>query len=103
MDQVISFEPKSFAAQRAQENINLIHLSAEVYTIAVSSNNGQTFLEDRGGTNSNNMTIMKDRLSSFPIRKVPCTTLDSFMERGPSLDVAFIKPDVDKHENGVIK
>ena len=103
MSKVILFEPNSFAAQRAQENINLNHLNAVVYATAASSNNGELFIEDRGGTNSYNMTIINGSLSSFPIRKVPCITLDSFLERRPSLNVVFIKNDVEGHENDVIK
>jgi FkbM family methyltransferase len=103
MEQVILFEPNPLASKRAKENMDLNHLNAEVYAIAVSSNDGQIFLEDRGGTNSNNMTIRNDKLSLFPIRKVPCTSLDSFMKMKPDLSVAFIKIDVEGHENDVIK
>lgn len=103
MDQVILFEPNPLAAQRAQENIYLNHLHAEVYAVAVSSKTGQIFLENRGGTSSTNMTIENGGSSAFPIRKVPCTTLDSFLEMKPNLPIKFIKIDVEGHENDVIK
>ena len=103
MDQVILFEPNPLAAQRAKENINLNHLNAAVYAVAVSSNDGYIFLEDRGGTDSTNMTVRNLRDSAFPVRKVPCTTLDNFLDLKSSLSVSLIKIDVEGHENDVIK
>ena len=103
MDQVILFEPNPLAAQRAKENMNLNHLNATVYAVAVSSNDGHIFLEDRGGTDSTNMTVRNLRASAFPVRKVPCTTLDNFLDMKSSLRLSLIKIDVEGHENDVIK
>lgn len=103
MDQVILFEPNPLAAQRAKENMELNHLNAAVYAMAVSSDDGHIFLEDRGGTDSTNMTVRNLRASAFPVRKVPCTTLDSFLDKQSNLGVSLIKIDVEGHENDVIK
>jgi len=102
MDQFILFEPNPVAARRAAENFSLNELHFEVHQMAVSDRTGKIFLEDRGGTDSTNMTRIHPNGSRFPLREVDCVSLDDFFQRRNER-LSFIKIDVEGHECSVFR
>ena len=101
----ILFEPNALAVNRARENLELNNLAYEIQATALSEREGEIFLEDRGGVDTENRTMRDPKDTPFPVRKVPCTTLDSVLrERIDQLGgVDIIKIDVEGHEGEVLK
>jgi len=101
----ILFEPNGLAVDRARENLELNRLAYEIHATALSERQGEIFLEDRGGVDTENRTIRDPEDTPFPVRKVPCTTLDCVLS-GRHVQpgcVTIIKIDVEGHELVVLK
>jgi FkbM family methyltransferase len=100
----ILFEPNPVAAARARENLALNHLGFEVLELALSDRAGVVEIENAGGVDSCNRTVV-GFTTSVPTISVPRNTLDSFLaERGalPAL-ISAVKIDVEGHENSVLR
>jgi len=100
----ILFEPNPVAAARARENLALNHLGFEVHELALSDRAGTVELENIGGVNSCNRTVV-GFTTSVPTISVPRKTLDSFLgERGTlPFPISAVKIDVEGHENSVLR
>lgn len=105
INHAVLFEPNPLAAERARENLALNHLDFQVVEEAVSDETGTVTLEDRGGTDSRNRTIVGNLKSTFPLRIVPRTTVDDFLATRLNITtpISFIKIDVEGHENAVLR
>lgn len=103
IDHAILFEPNYLAAQRALDNITINDLDFEVHNIALSDKEGEIFLEDRG-VSCTNRILIDPRQTLFPIQKIRCISLDVFLKniKTPIKNIAFIKIDVEGHENSVL-
>lgn len=104
VEEAILFEPNPLAAERANKNIALNHLRFQVVVQAVSDQVGQVVLEDRGGTDTRNRTIVGNMKTSFQTRIVPSTTIDHF-SNNEKIDkpISLVKVDVEGHENAVLR
>jgi FkbM family methyltransferase len=100
----ILFEPNPIAAARARENLALNQLSFEVQELALSDQAGVVEIENAGGVDSCNRTVV-GFTTSLPTISVPRNTLDSFLAgRDPSqAPVSAVKIDVEGHENSVLR
>lgn len=100
----ILFEPNPVAAARARENLALNHLGFEVNELALSDQSGVVELENAGGVDSCNRTVVGFS-TLVPTIFVPCTTLDSFLaQQGPlPAPISAVKIDVEGHENSVLR
>jgi FkbM family methyltransferase len=100
----ILFEPNPVAAARARENLALNHLGFELHELALSDQAGAVELENAGGVDSCNRTVV-GFTTSVPTISVPRTTLDSFLaERGTlPAPISAVKIDVEGHENYVLR
>jgi len=105
IDHAFMFEPNPIAAARARDNITINSLRFEVHEAALSDSVGEVELEDRGGVDSSNRTIVGKIKTSFPTRTVPRITLDSFLETKAAKFPAIkaVKIDVEGHENSVLR
>jgi FkbM family methyltransferase len=105
VDRAFLFEPNATASQRAKSNMVRNHLDFEVHTVALSDEVGELFLEDRGGVDSTNRTLIDPQTTSFPTRKVRRITLDSFIKEHVDVgkNIALVKIDVEGHENAVLR
>jgi FkbM family methyltransferase len=101
----ILFEPTGLAARRAAENLALNRLNFEVQALALSDKRGEVYFQERGEVDTQNMVVTGPGRSPFPIRQVPCDTLDHFLEgrRISPFNIALIKIDVEGHENSVLR
>lgn len=104
IDHAILFEPNPAAAARARENLVLNHLGFEVHELALSDQRGVVELENAGGVDSCNRTVV-GFTTSAPTIPVPRETLDSFLtERGVlPAPISTVKIDVEGHENSVLR
>jgi FkbM family methyltransferase len=100
----ILFEPNPVAAARARENLALNHLSFEVQEVALSDETGVVEIENAGGVDSCNRTVV-GFTTSVPTISVPRDTLDNFLAARGALPapVSAIKIDVEGHENSVLR
>lgn len=100
----ILFEPNPVAAARARENLALNHLSFEVHEVALSDQAGAVELENAGGVDSCNRTVVAFT-TSVPTISVPRNTLDSFLAQRGALPapISAVKIDVEGHENCVLR
>ena len=98
------FEPNPIAAARARENIAINRLAFEVHEFALSDSTGTVELEDRGGVDSCNRTVVGFR-TDLPTRLVRCITLDEFLQSHDAWTYArsAVKIDVEGHENSVLR
>jgi len=101
----ILFEPNTLAVTRAVENLRLNALNFEIHTMALSDQEGEVFFEDQGDVSTTNRVLVDHQQSAFPVHKVPCTTLDTFLSTHTPLvnDIDVIKIDVEGHENAVLQ
>lgn len=104
IEHAILFEPNPIAAARARENLALNHLSFEVHELALSDQAGMVEIENAGGVDSCNRTVI-GFTTSLPTISVPRNTLDGFLrERGARLaPISAVKIDVEGHENSVLR
>lgn len=104
VEKAILFEPNPLAAERAKENIALNRLGFQVVVQGISDHVGHIELEDRGGTDTRNRTIIAGMGTSFPTRSVPSTTVDYFLH-SQRIDkpISLVKIDVEGHENAVLR
>ncbi len=100
----ILFEPNPVAAARARENLALNHLSFEVRELALSDLAGIVEVENAGGVDSCNRTVVGFS-TSVPTISVRRNTLDAFLAEGGALPapISAIKIDVEGHENSVLR
>jgi FkbM family methyltransferase len=100
----ILFEPNPAAAARARENLALNHLGFEVHELALSDQAGVVELENAGGVDSCNRTVV-GFAASVPTISVPRNTLDSFLDECGALaaPILAVKIDVEGHENSVLR
>jgi len=100
----ILFEPNPIAAARARENLALNHLDFEVHELALSDRAGTVEIENAGGVDSCNRTVV-GFTTSFPTVSVPSSTLDGFLadRRAHLAPIAAVKIDVEGHENSVLR
>jgi FkbM family methyltransferase len=100
----ILFEPNPAAAARARENLALNHLGFEVHELALSDQAGVVELENAGGVDSCNRTVV-GFAASVPTISVPRDTLDSFLDECGALaaPILAVKIDVEGHENSVLR
>lgn len=105
VDHAILFEPNPLSAQHARENLALNFLEFEVVAAALSDEEGEIFLEDRGKATVANRTLLDPQMTTFPVRTVPRTTLDTFLRNraNPIGSITLLKIDVEGHENSVIR
>ncbi|HUK23647.1 MAG TPA: FkbM family methyltransferase [Terriglobales bacterium] len=96
------FEPNPVAAARARENLALNQLAFEVHELALSDSSGTVELENSGGVNSSNRTVVGFK-SAKPTRLVPRMTFDDFLRGRPPLEISIVKIDVEGHENAVLR
>lgn len=104
LQHAILFEPNPIAAARARENLALNHLGFEVHELALSDQVGTVEVEDAGGVDSCNRTVV-GFTTSVPTISVRRNTLDSFLaERSSRLaPISAVKIDVEGHENSVLR
>jgi FkbM family methyltransferase len=104
LQQAILFEPNPAAAARARENIALNHLNFEVHELALSDQPGIVQLENAGGVDSCNRTVVGFTTSvpTIPVRR---NTLDNFLAGRCALpnSITAVKIDVEGHENSVLR
>jgi FkbM family methyltransferase len=100
----ILFEPNPAALARARENLVLNELPFEIHQLALSDQAGVVELENAGGVDSCNRTVV-GFTTSVPTISVPRSTLDGFLaERGAlSAPITAVKIDVEGHENSVLR
>jgi len=100
----ILFEPNPIAAARARENLALNHLGFEVHELALSDQAGTVEIENAGGVDSCNRTVV-GFTTSVPTISVRRNTLDNFLaERNARLaPISAVKIDVEGHENSVLR
>jgi FkbM family methyltransferase len=100
----ILFEPNPAAVVRARENLTLNDLPFEIHQLALSDQSGVVELENAGGVDSCNRTVV-GFTTSVPTISVPRSTLDGFLaERGAvPAPVTAVKIDVEGHENSVLR
>ena len=103
IDRSILFEPNPIAAKRARENLAINQLPFEVHELAISDIRGTVELEDAGGVNSCNRTVVGFE-TKIRTRSVSRITLDEFLaEQAISHEISAVKIDVEGHENAVIR
>jgi len=103
IDRAILFEPNPVAAARARENVGINQLPFEVHELAVSDLQGLVEVEDVGGGNSCNRTVV-GFVTKVPTRTVRRVTLDEFLdEQRITSEISVVKIDVEGHENAVIR
>jgi len=100
----ILFEPNPIAAARARENLALNQLSFEVQELALSDQAGVVEIENAGGVDSCNRTVVGFN-TSLPTISVPRNSLDNFLAERDALSapVSAVKIDVEGHENSVLR
>jgi FkbM family methyltransferase len=100
----ILFEPNPTAAARARENLALNHLGFEVLELALSDQPGVVEIENAGGVDSCNRTVV-GFTTSLPTISVRRNTLDHFLEEHGVLPapICAVKIDVEGHENSVLR
>jgi FkbM family methyltransferase len=100
----ILFEPNPIAAARARENLALNHLNFEVHELALSDRAGVVEIENAGGVDSCNRTVV-GFTTTLPTISVPCNTVDGFLAKHSVLPVPIsaVKIDVEGHENAVLR
>jgi len=100
----ILFEPNPAAAARARENLALNHLGFEVQELALSDQGGTVEIENAGGVDSCNRTVVGFS-TSLPTISVARKTLDSFLKERSTrpAPIAAVKIDVEGHENSVLR
>jgi FkbM family methyltransferase len=99
----VLFEPNPIAAARARENLALNHLNYEVHELALSDQAGTVEIENAGGVDSCNRTVV-GFTTSVPTISVPRNTLDRFLAGHPHpVPVSAVKIDVEGHENSVLR
>ena len=99
----ILFEPNPAAAARARENLALNHLGFEVHELALSDQAGTVEIENAGGVDSCNRTVV-GFTTSLPTISVARNTLDNFLPgRAGTAPIAAVKIDVEGHENSVLR
>jgi len=105
VDHAILFEANPLVALRAREHMALNSLDFEVNATALSDAQGEIYLEDRGKATVANRTLLDPATTTYPVRRVPRTTLDIFLKNRlkPIENLSVIKIDVEGHENSVIK
>jgi len=100
----ILFEPNPAAAARARENLALNHLGFEVHELALSDQAGLVEIENAGGVDSCNRTVV-GFTTSLPTISVRRQTLDLFLAEHDALPapISAVKIDVEGHENSVLR
>jgi FkbM family methyltransferase len=100
----ILFEPNPVAAARARENLVLNHLGFEVHELALSDQAGAVELENAGGVDSCNRTVV-GFTTSVPTISVRRNTLGAFLATHSALSapITAVKIDVEGHENCVLR
>jgi FkbM family methyltransferase len=100
----ILFEPNPAAAARARENLALNQLGFEVQELALSDQPGLVEIENAGGVDSCNRTVV-GFTTSLPTISVRRNTLDRFLEEHGVLPapISAVKIDVEGHENSVLR
>jgi FkbM family methyltransferase len=100
----ILFEPNPVAAARARENLALNHLGFEVHDLALSDQAGMVEIENAGGVDSCNRTVV-GFTTSLPTISVRRNTLDGFLAEHGALPapISAVKIDVEGHENSVLR
>ncbi len=100
----ILFEPNPIAAARARENLALNQLSFEVQELALSDQAGVVEIENAGGVDSCNRTVV-GFTTSLPTISVRRNSLDNFLAEHDTLpaSVSAVKIDVEGHENSVLR
>jgi FkbM family methyltransferase len=100
----ILFEPNPVAAARARENLTLNNLGFEVHELALSDQAGTVEIENAGGVDSCNRTVV-GFTTTLPTISVTRNTLDSFLaERGARLaPISAVKIDIEGHENAALR
>ena len=98
------FEPNPIAAGRARDNLRLNDLHFEVHEVALSDVCQDLELEDAGGVDTCNRTVVGFK-TSLPTRKVRGLTFDQFLaEHQPPIGpIGLIKIDVEGHQNAVLR
>ncbi len=104
IDQAFLFEPNPVAAARARENVRLNNLPFEVHELALSDVCQDLELEDAGGVDTCNRTVVGFK-TTVPTRKVRGLTFDQFLaeRERPIGPVGLVKIDVEGHENAVLR
>jgi FkbM family methyltransferase len=104
LQHAILFEPNPIAAARARENIAINHLGFEVHELALSDREGIVEIENAGGVDSCNRTVVGFTTSvpTIPVRR---NTLDNFLFGRGALPgpITVVKIDVEGHENSVLR
>jgi FkbM family methyltransferase len=100
----ILFEPNPLAAARARENLALNHLGFEVHELALSDQAGVVEIENAGGVDSCNRTVV-GFTTSLPTISVARNTLDRFLVGHGAFPapISAVKIDVEGHENSVLR
>ena len=100
----ILFEPNPIAAARARENLALNHLGFETHELALSDQAGTIEVENAGGVDSCNRTVVGFN-TTLPTISVPRNTLDNFLAEhsSPIPLISAVKIDVEGHENSVLR
>jgi FkbM family methyltransferase len=100
----ILFEPNPIAAARARENMALNQFGFEVHELALSDQAGVVEIENAGGVDSCNRTVV-GFTTSLPTISVQRTTVDNFLGANAALPapISVIKIDVEGHENSVLR
>jgi FkbM family methyltransferase len=104
LQHAILFEPNPIAAARARENLALNHLGFEVHELALSDQAGTVEIENAGGVDSCNRTVV-GFTTSLPTISVRRATLDSFLAKHSAqlAPISAVKIDVEGHENSVLR
>jgi len=100
----ILFEPNPIAAARARENMALNRFGFEVHELALSDQAGVVEIENAGGVDSCNRTVV-GFTTSLPTISVQRTTVDNFLTAHAALPapISVVKIDVEGHENSVLR
>jgi len=100
----ILFEPIPIAAARARENMALNQFGFEVHELALSDQAGVVEIENAGGVDSCNRTVV-GFTTSLPTISVQRTTVDNFLAAHAALPapISAVKIDVEGHENSVLR
>jgi len=103
INSAILFEPNPVAAARARENMAINKLPFEVHELAVSDVQGTVELEDAGGPDPCNRTVIGFE-TQVRTRTVPRVALDEFLDDHLiTSEISVVKIDVEGHENAVIR
>jgi len=100
----ILFEPNPIAAARARENMALNQFGFEVHALALSDQAGVVEIENAGGVDSCNRTVV-GFTTSLPTISVQRATVDNFLAAHAALPapISAVKIDVEGHENSVLR